>query len=215
MTNSDHEHSGGAPVMTNGAKAYQYDVFISYRRRAPASDWVANHFHPLLEQWLSEHLPRPVSIFRDPQIDTGSRWPAQLAQALQRSRCLVAIWSPPYFQPHWCMAEWSSMEERERRLGYFSNENPSGLAWPIVFADGVHFPASVKTRQYRDFHLWNHPSLVLQHTTKYVDFVDEIQRFAEDLASALAAAPAWQDDFPVLFPDELQPEPRMQVPRIG
>jgi macrodomain Ter protein organizer (MatP/YcbG family) len=39
------------------ADDYQYDVFISYRRPNPVGDWVKNHFHPLLVEWLSQAMP--------------------------------------------------------------------------------------------------------------------------------------------------------------
>ncbi len=39
------------------AEDYEYDVFVSYRRKQPVMDWVKNHFHPLLEQWLPNAMP--------------------------------------------------------------------------------------------------------------------------------------------------------------
>jgi hypothetical protein len=195
--------------------SYQYDVFISYRRQQPVLDWVANHLHPMLEQWLPQHLPwGKVSIFRDSSIEVGSRWPDRLSQSLRQSRCLVAVWSPPYFQSAWCMAEWGSMEERERLLGYYSAAKPSGLAWPVVFADGIHFPAFVKHREWRDFHLWNHPYASFRETAKYLEFDSEVQRFAQELAAAIASVPEWREDFPVLYPASQLNAPLISLPRM-
>ena len=193
--------------------SYEYDVFISYRRQSPVLDWVANHLHPLLEHWVPQFLPQPVTIFRDSALDVGAHWPSRLSAALQRSKCLVAVWSPPYFQSHWCVAEWASMEQRERDLGYFSAANPAGLALPVVFADGLHFPAAVRARQYRDLHRWNHPYAAFRDTAKYIDFDCEVQAFAEELANAIMAAPPWQPAFPALTPDPAQP-PNMLLPRL-
>jgi len=36
---------------------YEYDIFISYRHKGPAYSWVTEYFHPMLEQWLPEHVP--------------------------------------------------------------------------------------------------------------------------------------------------------------
>jgi len=194
---------------------YRYDVFISYRRQQPVLDWVVNHLHPMLEQWLPEHLPGgAVSVFRDSSIEVGSRWPDSLSRALGESKCLVAVWSPPYFQSAWCMAEWSSMEARERELGYYSSAHPAGLAWPVVFADGDHIPMSVKDRQHRDFHLWNHPYPSFRETAKYLDFDSEVQRFAQELADAITHVPEWQGTFPVLYPPPLSNSPLISLPRI-
>jgi len=72
---------------------YLYDVFISYRHKQPVLDWVINHFHPPLEQWLPNFMPvdHETSIFLDTKIETGSEWPAKLHRALKMSRCLVSM----------------------------------------------------------------------------------------------------------------------------
>jgi hypothetical protein len=34
------------------ADDYEYDVFVSYRRKQPMMGWVKNHFYPLLLEFL-------------------------------------------------------------------------------------------------------------------------------------------------------------------
>ncbi len=136
-------------------KAYEYDVFISYRREQPVRDWMQYHFYPLLKERLPDCLPDKPRIFIDWEIETGSHWPAALRKALKNSRCLVAVWSAEYFRSAWCLAEWRSMQERERLSGMRSEENPYGLVYAVKFGDGEYYPDEAKNTQYTDLEKWN------------------------------------------------------------
>ena len=92
---------------------YQYDVFVSYRREPPVSEWVANHFLDGLVEWLGETMAEEPRIFVDvKRIETGTAWPDVLREALLTSRLMVSIWSPRYFRSRWCLAEHRSMRAR-------------------------------------------------------------------------------------------------------
>lgn len=140
---------------------YVYDVFVSYRRRQPVLDWVKNHFYPLLEQRLPDELPvdHKTRIFVDwDEIEIGSAWPAKLSQALKRSRCILPVWSPEYFRSDWCLAEWKTMMERERLLGLRTEQRPGGLIFPVIFADGEHFPQEARVVQSKDLRKGTSPT---------------------------------------------------------
>ena len=95
--------------------AYQYDIFLSYRRDPEAREWLVAHFQPLLKHYVEQELGRKVEVFRDDQdIEAGSTWPARLGGALGKSRTLVALWSKLYFHSDWCSRELSVMLARER-----------------------------------------------------------------------------------------------------
>jgi hypothetical protein len=70
------------------------------------------------EVWLTQELGgRDATMFVDEtSIEMGAHWPAKIQQALQRSRCMVCVSSPQYFQSDWCFSEWSSFREREKQL---------------------------------------------------------------------------------------------------
>src|SRR4051794_13044009 len=117
---------------------YQYDIFISYRRAPPVSDWVENHFRRLLEEWVGESFAeREPRLFIDTRVETGTDWPLELRNALLRSCLLVPVWSPRYFRSAWCMAELRSMRAREQQLGMRTQSDSSGLIFPVRFNDGV------------------------------------------------------------------------------
>jgi hypothetical protein len=82
-----------------------YDVFISYSRtpRENAA-WVAeNLFGPLSRAQIDG---RPLRIFFDQtSIRVGTAWYFKLAEAIQASRCFVAVYSDEYFQKDFCKFE--------------------------------------------------------------------------------------------------------------
>lgn len=97
--------------------AYEYDIFLSYPRIDPIGSWVEYVFAPELRKWLRAELGERT-VFQDTaDIEPGQRWPQRLADALGRSRLMIAIWCPPYFTSKWCMAELETMRARERHLG--------------------------------------------------------------------------------------------------
>jgi hypothetical protein len=180
---------------------YRYDVFLSYSRRDPVLPWVRDHFKPQLEQWLTQSMPQDPAIFRDEDsVETGSSWPLVLRQALLTSKITVAVLSPSYFRSSWCLAEWDSVSEREKILGYRTLENPRGLVYPVCFHDGEHFPEAVKKIQYRDLKRFNRATPAFAQTADYYQFVGEMQTVADEIAHLISVAPAWQPTFPVVLP---------------
>jgi hypothetical protein len=191
---------------------YEYDIFISYRRRNPIMDWVRLHFFPLLQERLSGCLPDDPKIFVDWEIETGSAWPQKLSSALKRSRCLVAIWSPEYFRSVWCLAEWQSMQEREKILGLKSEDNSSGLVYAIRFCDGEYFPEEAQRTQYRDLERWNTKFACFSETTAVLEFEREMKKVSEEIARILMRCPQWQE-WPTILPDNISTvKPRL--PRL-
>jgi hypothetical protein len=192
---------------------YVYDLFVSYTRKGPVGEWVHNHFYPRLSDWLGEYWDgeREPRIFIDSQIETGTRWPDVLKENLLRSRCLVAVFSPPYFRRPWCLAEWRSMWQREELL---ARRGPRPrLIFPVVFADGDSFPDDAKTAQLRDLSRFNVPHAQFRKTNAYTLFVRAMQAVAQDLRGMIKAAPDWESDWPVVEPPA-PPEPGFQLPRL-
>lgn len=183
---------------------YEYHLFLSYSRKGNSSTWLRNHFQPLLTDLLIGLMDEHPKIFVDDQIESGSAWPESLANALHRSRCLVSLWTPPYFQSKWCMAEWHSFRKRERELGLGTPENPAGLVYPIVYSDRDCFPDEAKRTQYRDLSKFNYPELVFKESKLYLEFHDEVQKIAEELTTLFKRTPDWDQNWKPVRP-ELDP----------
>lgn len=194
---------------------YEFDVFISYRRKEPVLSWVRELFAPLVEQWLHESLPHEARVFRDEEsIETGAAWPLALEQGLLRSRLLVPVFSPSYFRSQWCLAEFESMRARERVVGLRTPAQPNGLICPVVFHDGEHFPEAARALQSKDLRQWNQSGNALRGTERYVGFVHEIQGLAGELATLLARAPDWRPDWPIERPPSA-PAVHAPLPRLA
>jgi hypothetical protein len=129
--------------------AYEFDLFISYRRKKIQMGWLRDQFLPIflakLEDETLRVAQRPLGqIFLDvaetdahlwAQLDqfrnhlvgirAGTDWKTELRYAIPRGRCLLALWSPTYFVSEWCLAEWEHYASR-----------PSGsFAVPITVHD--------------------------------------------------------------------------------
>jgi hypothetical protein len=163
---------------------------------------------------LTDRRPVAPRIFLDTQQETGVNWPNNLEFALRRSRYMVAIWSAPYFQSAWCLAEWMSMEERQRLLGMGGRENPQGLVYPVVYAGWDSFPEWAREVQARtDLKRWANPFPHFRETPAYLDFFQAMSEVAEALAARLDLAPEWRPDWPVIRPPRPQPDTLPQ-PRL-
>jgi hypothetical protein len=193
--------------------AYEFDVFLSYSRKGPVGEWVRNHFHPLLMDWLDSIAVHEPKIFVDWEQETGVRWPINLQRALKRSKCLVAVWSSQYFRSPWCVAEWSTMVAREKLLGFATAESPRGLVYPVVFSDGDNFPSEAKSRQSVDLRNWNYPQKQFRETAAYMELERKVQEITEELCGWIQTAPPWRDDWPLEFP-HAYPEIEPVLPRI-
>lgn len=136
---------------------YEFDVFLSYRRsgQGNAGAWVRHHFHPLLVGCLADELDHEPTVFIDVGAETGAYWPGLLERRLQRSRVVVAVLSPRYFESAWCLAEWQTARAREEALGMATALNPgTSVLYPVVFSDSDSFPEDARSRQARELKRW-------------------------------------------------------------
>ncbi|HYI95121.1 MAG TPA: hypothetical protein VEX68_16370, partial [Bryobacteraceae bacterium] len=99
------------------------------------------------------------------------------------------------------MAEWCSFREREVQLGLFSDAEPSGLVYPVRYADGDYFHAHAQLALCRkDFSRLNYPDEAFRQSAKYLEFDDLVTNMADELVAKLPTIPPWSDAFPVVEP---------------
>lgn len=175
--------------------SYEYDVFVSYSHDYPFGDWVADPFLPMFKGYLTASLGRPARLFIDEGIRTGAAWEQTLKNALANSRCMVGIWSPNYFLSDWCTYECIVMLYRERKLQYRTRENPSGLVVPVSVHDGDRFPDYARAVQFADWVQFARIGDGFKKTERFVEFQDQMDQFASDVAAAINAAPPWQEQW--------------------
>src|SRR5260221_1953918 len=195
---------------------YEYDIFISYRHKGPAFSWVTEYFHPMLEQWLPEHVPSTYEpkIFIDSQIDTGAEWPQKLRRALKTSRCVLPILSPEYFRSLWCRAELATIKKREECLGMRTEQNSDGLIYAVVFASPALLPNEIRDHiQYRDLSQWATNQANFRESKNFEAFENEIKLVCQELWKMIQRLPGW-DDWPIVMPAEHLQEVTVSLPRL-
>lgn len=178
--------------------AYEFDIFVSYRRTDTIGRWVKNHLVPMLQERLNEVAPKDVQIFCDYKMAEGVNFPAELKRGLKTSKLLLAIWSANYFRSEWCMTEWGSFLARQKQLGLFSEDNTQGLVYPIRYGDGKYFhPEATLAQCRKDFSQLNYAEDSFRRTEVYFCFDDLVKQVAEDLVVQLNHVPPYNTDFPI------------------
>jgi TIR domain len=186
--------------------AYEYDIFLSYRRTDTVGRWVRNHLLPRLGLRLNEASPVSVRISCDKQIESGARWPEELKSRIRQSGLLLMVCSADYFRSDWCVAEWESFREREKQLGLIGPGRTQGLIYPIRYADGDHYHHDLQVTQCNmDFSSLNYPDEVFSRCPEYIQFDRLVQDMARELISLLKRLPAWQDNFPIVLGETMPP----------
>ena len=184
---------------------YEYHFFYSYKRNDRTKLW-HEEVKGTLEHYVRMELNIPkVNIFFDQDdIKSGDRWKSVIKDALKKSRCLVPFLSPDYFHSRWCYSEYRAFVERS------ASYKLDNMIVPVKYFDGESYQKEIEDINFVDFNKYNNPRPAFWNTTKAVDFDDELQHFAKDIAAKIKAAPPYQSEFePVLL------EHGRPVKRIG
>jgi|SRR5579859_2117697 len=195
---------------------YEYDVFISYLctnpsgKPAPTCTWVREYLYPELETWLPDYVDagRQTPIFFDKIcIKTGDDWRLHILEALQTSRCLVAVFTSQYFGSPWCQAELNTILERQKELQQQKKlPRKSGLIYPIRLSGEAFTPARFKHIQTRkDLSKFYRTDSNFKTSEDYAKFQRIIrEEVCLELSTMFLAVPDWDRNWPVVQPEEKQ-----------
>jgi len=144
----------------------------------------------------AESMTQEPKIFIDENIAEGHSWPHELAHALGRSKVLVALWTPTYFNSQWCTSELAHMYAREQRCGYRTVEHPHGLIIPALLQNGENFPLKARSIQMKDLqgcaNVWLAPD-----SPKKEELSQRIREWTPQIVQAIRHAPdfdpMWQN----------------------
>jgi hypothetical protein len=189
--------------MAHGLGDYQYDVFFSYKRHSLTSEWT-REVHRRLQFWLSQEIGYEARLFVDEDtVEVGDHWPEKLREGLRLSKCMVGLWSPMYFQSDWCVSEWRSFLEREKRLSL----RPHGLIAPLRFHDGEHFPPEAREVEWTDVAPYTTTVPAFWTSQRAIELEDCLKSFVASLAHIIRRAPPFSADWPVVEAIALPREP--------
>lgn len=188
--------------------AYQYDVFVSYKREPYDSQLITPWLFEVLrriEYWLKQELGgHGVRFFVDQKsVEVGARWPDTLRDALLRAKCLLPVWSPEYFQSSWCLAEWRSFLAREQL--HREKDPRCRLIVPIKFHDGVWFPDEAKQVQQLDLCPYAATTEAFWRSPRADELDRHLMDFVPMLAEAVDSAPPFDPNWPIMAPDPAPP----------
>lgn len=190
---------------------YEFDVFVSYRRgeRLEAGGafkieaeglWVHNVFLAEFRSRLEQKCPEP-RIAIDTDIPPGANWEQTLQRWVLRSKCLVAVWSAPYFFSEYCRSEFHTVLRRQLELE--AEGSAVKPVVPLVWADGKNFDDEARAIQYRkdfsEFAPFKKPIEDEDRRARFVTALDELCADVEravDSAPPLRAAWHWHDVAP-------------------
>jgi len=175
---------------------YDYDVFISYRRRDKWPFWVEEHLVPLLKRYLNEELDWDVGIFFDRDLEkTNVSWPNALAKRLAHSAILIPLWSKSYFRSPWSGAEFAHMRYRKRECGFRTSENEIGLISPAIVHNGTeNLPEDarmIEAVMLQEYALAN----LQPNTNDALELEKLIRDWAPQIALAVESAPPRKDSW--------------------
>ena len=203
--------------------AYEYDIFVSYRRDPEALEWIRRFLRPLMMHRVGLEMDRTPTMFIHEvtdQIQAGTAWPVELGETIASSRILVALWTKNFLRSEWCQQELSLMLEREKTMKARTPTNKYGLVIPIIAHDGETIPSNLASAQQLIVKEWFNTRLP-DNGPEAAALAERISLHAPGIAEAIDAAPTWRRDwrrsaakkFLAKF-DKRQPSQR-KVPRFS
>lgn len=181
----------------NLSMAYEYDVFISYKSKSKI--WLQEIFLPDFIHFLEEEVDIGVRhrIFVDwHDIEAGDAWEQRLKNGLSKSKCLISLLMPTYFESNWCTREFAVFEHRSRQNGMLTVERPESLIIPVALHHGGRFPEIIKSLQTLDYKDFYYPNFEGYRKRKiYPLLQDELKKLAQMVAQVIKRAPEWSSEW--------------------
>lgn len=170
---------------------YINDVFISYKRGKVNEQWLNEIFLPYFENELDNILPFKPKIFVDKTgLTPGVDFTNELFRNLIFSKCLVSIWSPPYFRKsEWCITEFLTMRFKQEYHKLDAFTTPKTLLWPIMYRKVDPLPAAIKNINYLDYSEYNVVGEAFFKSEKFIKFQEQLQTEIKSIAEIILAAP--------------------------
>lgn len=170
---------------------YINDVFISYKRGRINEQWLNEIFLPFFEDYLNNELPHDPVIFVDrTDLTPGVDFKNELFKNLIYSKCLVSIWSPPYFRKsEWCVKEFLTMKFREEHMKLSAHTVPQTLIWPILYREIDPMPPKIKDTTYLDYTDFNMVGEAFSKTEKYLQFQKKLEINIKTIAEIIMKVP--------------------------
>lgn len=173
------------------ADDYEYDLYVS-QSSSSYMDTRLEEFLADLTRELSHRIGREPMIFRDrKEVLLDAPWPEQVKRALLRSRLLLSVITPAYYNSKWTLAEWATFVARAALSleGSASHDMPK-LVFPVIF-DGTRVFYAPELSHHR-------PAEMLYSYYLEKGAMQSTAELAEDITKALRDVPSFRPDFPLV-----------------
>jgi TIR domain len=176
---------------------YINDVFISYKRGKINEQWLNEIFYPLFYQFLNDALPHEPKVFIDRSgLTPGVNFNDELFINLIYSKCIVSIWSPPYFRrSEWCVKEFLTMKHRQEILELSPLTNPKSLIWSVLYREVEPIPEVAAGLSYLDYTEFNLVGDAFFKTEKYLKMQEKMKSDIKTIAEIISKAPPLKPDW--------------------
>ena len=170
---------------------YINDVFISYKRGRINEQWLTDIFLPIFSNFLNDALPFDPKIFVDRTgLTPGVLFRDELFINLLYSKCIVSIWSPPYFRKsEWCVKEFLTMKHRQEIFQLSQLTMPKTLIWSVLYRDVEPIPEFADGITYLDYTDYNLVGDAFFKTEKYLSFQTKIEADIRTIAEIINNVP--------------------------
>ncbi|MGD1929826.1 MAG: TIR domain-containing protein [Leptolyngbyaceae cyanobacterium] len=183
--------------------SYEYDIFISYKRKQIWSTWIDEIFLEDFIDLLEEELCRKVKVFVDRKnVKTGTRWDLSIVKSLFDSRILLPLWSGEYFSSKWCKFELAHMLARQELCGFAKNPNSQCLIVPanIRIRDRQKIPECVRVLKPKELNEFAN-CRIADKSSRREELYKAVDDWVPDIAEAINAAPEHNSKWENLLED--------------
>jgi cellulose biosynthesis protein BcsQ len=176
-------NAASGPITTNASPPdhdYLYDVYVSYPR--VAHQWVRELLMPTLNEYLSDELNRPASIFFDfNETPLGQIWTSNLINTLNRSRTALVIIGGNEFQ--------DKFSEKELHfLSSLEQERKEQFIFPVIYTEAVKPHLLLQASVFAKMKLYNFNNFNIEETSRSAKLRVQFSQEVEKLAKAIDAA---------------------------
>jgi len=173
--------------------SYINDVFISYKRSRINEEWLNTIFLPLFEEYLNNELDFQPIIFVDKTgLTPGVDFANELFKNLIYSKCMVSIWSPPYFRrSEWCVKEFLAMKYRQEQHKLDAFTRPKTLLWPVMYRKIDPLPLAIRNIKYLDYSEYNLIGEAFLKTNRYLKLQQQLQNDIRSITDIILNVPAF------------------------
>jgi hypothetical protein len=184
------------PTLSGTADTYEYDLYVSYAYSSVVSIWI-NELVNSIAMWFEELTGNRLRVFLDVrEIQLGDIFFDLNHRALTRSKLLIAVVTPQYFNSMYTLTEWLTFERRSKLSG-------TSLIIPLAIKGSrSNFPDWFNQNRYLEFQDFGYIHPRFKETPKHLDFQVKIKDLANSINKMLGQVPPFDSFWPVASPDE-------------